>query len=114
MQNTTAKLMMALLMGACLALVGCEDDGGGGSSPTTAIFTISLSGNCAGYLSYVDTYIDGTFAGRITPGGSTSREVSIGTHNWSARCNTGRLNWNIQQIYVGSGGHTQTLSCHNL
>lgn len=32
MRNRTTRQMMALLIGACLALVGCEGDDGGGDS----------------------------------------------------------------------------------
>jgi len=52
MQSTTARLMLALLMGVCLALTGCEGDGGDGSSsgapqpgPNTSIVGTFQSAN---------------------------------------------------------------------
>ena len=44
MQSTTARLMLALLMGVCLALVGCESDDDGGDVSSQGDSSVNVTG----------------------------------------------------------------------
>ena len=71
MQNVTARLMMALLMAACLALVGCESDGGDTNASST-----TDNGTPQGTPSFYGVYagtIEGAGPGTVTVGSDKSR-----------------------------------------
>jgi len=93
MQNTSARLIVALLVGATIALTGCEDDGGG-SSPTVDVtgiwrgITLGASHSATLTLSQSGSSVSGTFVRNDglsgTVPGSVSGNTFVGTASYSA------------------------------
>ena len=87
MRNTITKLMLALLIGACLALVGCESDNDNGNGDTPS--SVNLSGNWRGRINMNgEVFSRGNFA--ITHSGSSISGTWLADGN-SPRSDTATL-----------------------
>lgn len=110
MLNTPTRLLWILLMGTCLALVGCEDDGGGNDSNGTSESNVDVTGTWTGTI--VDTTQNETGTGTMVLTQNGTSVAGTQTATWSQRASgttrvTGSVNGSTVTLTFADEAVTQ-------
>ena len=91
MQSITTKLIMWLLVGVCMAFVGCESNDDGSSTPRDYSGTWNVSAGGEQVLQITITQNGSAVSGSVSDGGSFSGTVNGNTMTFSADEVTGSV-----------------------